>query len=56
MLTSHQKRNIRKEKLFKKMKILKLNNTITEMKNLLEILKSRSELTEEIISKPEDKQ
>ena len=30
------------------MKILKLKNTETEMKNLLEIFKSRSELTEEI--------
>ena len=56
MLTFHQKRNIRKEKLLKKTKILKLNSTITEMKNLLEILKSRSELTKEIISKLEDKQ
>ena len=50
------KKEYQKREIIKKTKILKLNSTITEMKNLLEILKSRSELTKEIISKLEDKQ
>lgn len=58
MTVSHQIRNINKEKFFFKksqMKILKLKNTITEMKSLLGILKSRFDLAEKRISKLEDK-
>ena len=40
----------------KRFEYIEIKSITCEMKNLLEILKSRSELTEEIISKLEDKQ
>lgn len=58
MTMSHQKQNITKEIqiiLKKKMKILELINTVTEVKCTPDGVNSRLELTEEIISKLEDR-
>lgn len=58
MTMSHQKQNITKEIqiiLKKKIKILELINTVTEVKCTPDGVNSRLELTEEIISKLEDR-